>query len=122
MMQPITNLPAHVAGMRATGEVTREDIDTVLLPLLNRQVARFGEIYYILVLDTPVQKFTLGAWWDDIKAGLKNFGQWKRIAIVSDQKAVEYFTNIFSFFVPGKSRGFSPNELEEAYAWISAKD
>lgn len=122
MLQQIQNLPAHVAGVHATGEVTKEDMETVLIPLLDSLVERKDKINYILVLETPVQNFTLGAWWDDLKLGLKNFTHWNRIAIVSDQKAVEYFSDVFRFFVPGKSKGFSLDELQEAYDWISETD
>lgn len=122
MLQQIQTLPAHVAGVHATGEVTQYDMETVLIPLLDSLVERKDKINYILVLETPVQNFTLGAWWDDLKLGLKNFTHWNRIAIVSDQKAVEYFSDVFRFFVPGKSKGFSLDELQEAYNWISETD
>lgn len=122
MLQIINNLPAHVVGIRASGEVTNQEMETVLLPAINELVNRQGKINYLLVLDTGVQNFTLAAWWDDLKLGLKNFTNWNRIAVVSDQKGVEWFTDLFRFMVPGKSKGFSHDELEEAKTWISQQD
>ncbi|HEX8021906.1 STAS/SEC14 domain-containing protein [Mucilaginibacter sp.] len=119
MLQIINNLPPHVVGIRASGEVNSQDMETVLLPEINKLVNRQGKINYLLVLDTGVQNFTLAAWWDDLKLGLKNFTNWHRIAIVTDQKGVEWFTDIFRFMVPGNSRGFSHDQLEEAKNWIS---
>jgi hypothetical protein len=118
MLQYITGLPQHVVGIRATGEVTKEDMETVLLPKIEELVNRQGKINYILVLETGIQNFTLAAWWDDLKLGLKNFTNWHRIAVVSDQKGVEWFTDLFSYFVPGKSKGFSLEELAHAVEWI----
>jgi hypothetical protein len=43
-----------------------------------------------------------------------------KIAIVSNQKGVEWFSDLFRFFIPGKSKGFALNELDEAVKWISA--
>jgi hypothetical protein len=40
--------------------------------------------------------------WQDIVAGLKHFIQWKKMAIVTDQKAVEKFTDLFSYVSPEK--------------------
>jgi hypothetical protein len=51
-------------------------------------------------------------------AGLKHCTDGHRIAVVSDQKAVEWFTDAFQLAVPGKSKGFSLDELPLAEAWI----
>lgn len=122
MLKYINDLPSHVVGIHASGEVTKADMERVVIPRVDELVARQGEINYLLVLDTDVGNFTVGAWWDDIKLGLKNFSKWNRIAVVTDQKGVEWFTDVFRYFVPGKSKGFSMSELDEAVAWISVKD
>jgi hypothetical protein len=118
MLKEIENLPSHVVGIIASGEVTKQDMETVLLPKIQELANRQGKINYLLVLETGVQNFTLAAWWDDLKLGFKNFTNWHRIAVVSSQKGVEWFTDLFRFFVPGKSKGFSLDELENAKAWI----
>jgi hypothetical protein len=122
MLQFINDLEPHVVGIHAIGEVTKEDMETVLLPRIDDLVKRQGEINYLLVLETDVKNFTIGAWWDDLKLGLKNFTKWNKIAVVSDQKGVEWFTDAFRFFVPGKSKGFSLDELDEAIKWVTAKE
>jgi hypothetical protein len=122
MLQFINNLEPHVVGIHAVGEVTKHDIEKILLPRIDELVERQGEINYLLVLETDVQNWTAGAWWDDIKMGLKNFTKWNKIAVVSDQKGVQWFTDAFRFFVPGYSKGFSLNELDEAVAWVTARE
>jgi hypothetical protein len=118
MLQEIEDLPPHVVGIRASGEVTKDDMETVLLPKIQQLVNRQGKINYLLVLETGVQNFTAASWWDDLKLGLKNFTNWHRIAVVSNQKGVEWFTDLFSLFVPGKSKGFRLDELDQAIEWI----
>jgi hypothetical protein len=122
MLQFINDLEPHVVGIHAIGEVTKEDIETVLIPRIDDLVKRQGEINYLMVLETDVKNFTAGAWWGDLKLGLKNFTKWNKIAVVSDQKGVEWFSDAFRFFIPGKSKGFSLNELDEAVKWITEKD
>ena len=92
------------------------------MPRMDDLVKRQGEINYLLVLETDVQNFSIGSWCEDMKLWLKNFSKWNKIAIVTDQKSVEWFSDIFRFFIPGNSRGFTLNELEEAIRWISAND
>jgi len=118
MLTEITGLPEHIFGVRATGEVDSDDLKNVLLPGLKRTADRFGEIRYLLVLETDVKNFTAGAWVQDAKAGLQNFTKWKKIAVVSHEKGVEWFTDIFTVATPGSSKGFKPEELEEAKAWL----
>lgn len=122
MLQFIRDLEPHVVGIHAVGEVTKEDVETVLMPHIDDLVKRQGEINYLLVLETDVKNFTAGAWWGDLKLGLKNFTKWNKIAIVSNQKGVEWFSDVFRFFIPGKSRGFSLDELDAAVKWISKKE
>ena len=120
MLQFINDLPENIVGIHAVGEVTKEEIDTVLIPRLDDLVKRQGEINYMLVLETNAQDFTAGAWLEDVKVGLKHFTKWKKVAVVTEQKSVEWFTsNVFKFMIHGKAQGFSLNELEEAVKWIS---
>ena len=118
MLTEITGLPDNVFGVRATGEVDSEDIKNVLLPGLKRTAEKFDEIRYLLVLETDVKQFTAGAWVQDAKAGLQNFTKWKKIAVVTAEKGVEWFTDVFTVATPGTSKGFKPEELEEAKAWL----
>lgn len=121
MLQFINDLPAHVVGIRATGEVTKDDINTVLLPRLDELAERAGEINYILVLQTDVQNFTAAAWYEDLKAGIKHFTKWNKIAIVTGQKLVEKFTDLFSISIPGEAKGYKISELDDAVKWVSEK-
>jgi len=122
MLTKINDLPAHVLGIRASGQVTKIDMDEVLLPALDELAERTGQLSYLLVLDTDVQNFTAGAWWEDMLAGLKHFANWKRIAVVTDQEIVEVFTNLFKLGVPGNSKGFNPSKLTEAKEWVAQEE
>ncbi|TWR26862.1 STAS/SEC14 domain-containing protein [Mucilaginibacter achroorhodeus] len=122
MLQFINDLEPHVVGIHAIDEVSKEDVENVLMPRINELVEKQGEINYLLVLETDVQNWTAGAWWNDVKMGLKNFTKWNKIAVVTDQKGVQWLSDLFKFFVPGKSKGFALNELDDAVKWVSAKD
>ncbi|WP_443947150.1 STAS/SEC14 domain-containing protein [Pedobacter sp. AW1-32] len=119
MLTKIKDLPDYIFGVTATGTVDADDLKQVLLPGLQEVSDRFGKIRYLLVLETEVKNFTTGAWIQDAKAGLQNFTNWERIAVVSAEKGVEWFTDVFKFFTPGTSKGFSPDELKEAKQWLT---
>ena len=121
MLELISNLPAHVVGVRATGDVHKEDLENVLLPALDQQVEKFDAIYYLLLLETDVKNWDLGAWLSDAKAGIKHLTKWTKIAVVTDQEGVQKFTDLFSKVTPGEARGYSLSELETAQAWLAEK-
>ncbi|MBC7888416.1 MAG: STAS/SEC14 domain-containing protein [Ferruginibacter sp.] len=120
MLSIMSDLPPHVLGIRATGAVTKQDFDDVLKPALDALFKRTGKINYLLLLETTVSNFTLGAWVDDLVIGLKHFTHWNRIAIVTNEKLVKNFSDVFGFVVPGESRGFTLSQLATAKEWVSA--
>ncbi len=119
MLQFMNNLPTHVVGIHAVGDVTKEDYNKVLIPRLDELAREQGKIDYLLFLETDVSNFSAAAWWGDFKIGLKHFTKWNKIAVVTDQKGVEWFTDVFKYFIPGKSKGFPLAQLNEAINWIS---
>ncbi len=121
MLSIIRETPPHVFGVRATGQVTADDLKSVLLPGLEVLTQKYDEIYYLLVLETPVENFTAGAWFQDMIAGLKHFTKWKKAAVVTDEKAVEKFTDAFSYIAPGEFKGFPIAQLNEAISWLKIK-
>ena len=119
MFSIITDLPNTVVGVKATGTVDKDDFEKVLIPALQELSDRTGKINYLLLLETDISNFTFGAWIDDAKMGLKHLTKWHRVAIVTDQKGVEKFSNIFSFVVPGEYKGYPLSELTIAKKWVS---
>lgn len=121
MISQLKNIPNTMVGFRASHEVTKEDFDLVVLPAVAELVQRTDELNYMLVLDTPLKNFTIGAWIKDAMLGLNNLSKWNRVAIVSDSESLNTFTNIFSKVVPGEFRGYTPDELNEAVNWVSGQ-
>ena len=122
MLTKMNDVPGYVAGFIATGEIDKDDYDNVLIPELDRVDKTHGHIHYLLVLRTPVKNFSLGAWLQDAWIGLKHYRGWKKIAVVTDENAVESFTNKFGVIIPGKVKGFKLSQLEAAKAWVATEE
>lgn len=108
-----------MVAFRATGEVTKEDFDQIVLPAVAELVQRTDKLNYLLVLDTPLKNFTLSAWIKDALLGLNNLTKWNRCAIVSDSDGINSFTNLFGMAMPGEFKGYKPEQLDEAINWVS---
>ena len=109
-----------MVGFSASGEVTKEDFKLVF-DKVSQLVDRQGDLNYLMFLDTPPSKFSIGAWMKDAWLGLENISEWNRCAIVSDHDHVAKFTTIFGKIMPGEFRGFHSDELQHAIEWTSQK-
>ena len=72
MITIIPEAPENVAAFSATGDVTKEDFQNLVLPHVQRKVDEYNELNYLLYLDTDLDKFTMGAWLQDAILGLNN--------------------------------------------------
>lgn len=117
MITIIPEAPENVAAFSATGEVTRENFENLVIPHVKKKVEKFGELNYLLYLDTDLGNFTPGAWLQDMLLGLKNLTKWNRAAIVTDKEGVQNFTDIFSVLMPGEFKSFPKENLYNALYW-----
>lgn len=115
----MNDVPGNVAAFRATGKVTKADYDNIVIPVVDRLLQEQEKINFMMVLDTSLSHFTVGAMLDDLSVGLKHFTKWHKMAIVSDSAAINKFTDLFSYISPGEAKGFTHAELEEAKTWVS---
>ena len=117
MITIISEAPENVAAFNATGEVTKEDFENLVIPRVKQKVDQFNELNYLLYLDTDLDNFTMGAWLQDALLGLKNLTKWNRTAIVTNKEGVQNFTDIFSVLMPGEFKSFPKGNLYNALYW-----
>jgi hypothetical protein len=121
MIQHLENLPKNIVGFKAVGEITEKDFSDTILPKVQALINETDKLNYLLVLETSLSNFTIGAWMQDAMMGIKNLTKWNRVAIVSDVEAIRNFTNFFSYLIPGEFKGFEHKELQQAIDWVSEK-
>ncbi|MBD3907008.1 STAS/SEC14 domain-containing protein [Chryseobacterium sp. Ch-15] len=117
MITILNDAPENVAAFNATGEITREDFENLVIPHVKSKVEQFDELNYLLYLNTDLDNFTMGAWLQDALLGIKNITKWNRVAIVTDKDGVQNFTDIFSVLMPGEFKSFPKENLYNALYW-----
>ena len=121
MITRIENLPSNMVGFIAKDAITEKDFTDLVMPAVKELVDRTGKLNYLLVLETPLSNFTVGAWLKDAAMGIKHLLKWNRAAIVSDTESIRTFTDLFSILIPGEFKGFEKSELQTAIDWTSGK-
>jgi len=118
MIQTIPNLPDNVVAVSASGEITADDYEKVIIPAVELAHEKHGKIRMLYQIVSDMCDYTAGAMWDDTKVGLKHFTHFEKVAVVTDNKLITGGVKTFAFLMPGEVRVFSHAELEEAKTWI----
>src|SRR5215472_4591312 len=117
MLELIEGLPKNVVGIVATGRVTMQDCQDVLVPAITSSRKRHDKIrmYYELNSRFP------GSAWDDLDIGLEHASCCERVAIVTDIGWVRLTVKALRFLIPSKIRVFPTIQAEEGRDWITAR-
>ncbi len=118
MLRLIQGLPDGVLGVDAVGKVEADDYRDVLVPAIERVLARHSKARLLYVLGREFDGFSGAAAWQDAKVGMKHFTDFERVAVVTDVDWIGGMVKAFGFMLPGDVETFGVDELEDATAWI----
>ncbi|WPQ61629.1 STAS/SEC14 domain-containing protein [Chitinophaga sancti] len=119
MIEILPAMPNNMVGFKATGEVTQDNFLNIVDPVVRELVSRTGELNYLMIIETPLKNWTMGAWLQDALLGIMEISKWNRVAIVSGSDLLNKFTDVFGMFVPGTFKGFGAEQFSEAVHWVS---
>jgi SpoIIAA-like len=123
MVERIPDMPQGTIGFRASGELTRDDYETTLLPPLREAVESEEPIRLLFELGPDFEKFSPGALLADTKTGvtlgLGHLSAWRRTALVTDVEWIRRAVELLGWMTPGELRLFSTEEADEARAWVA---
>jgi len=120
MIDLLPNMPEHVVGFVASGQVTADDYEKVLVPAIESTLEKHGHAGILYHLGPAFTGFSSGAMWDDMKLGMAHLKAWDRIAVVTDVDWVAGAMRVFRFVMPCPVRVFSNSEFAEATRWVAA--
>ena len=108
-------------GFKISGEVTKEDYDS-LLPRLDEAIEAHGKINLLVVVeDFDFKGFDAAK--ADFKFGTHQYRQVEKAAFVSDKKWMERMVKIMDPFTRRVAeKTFDPDQLEEAWTWVLAQE
>jgi hypothetical protein len=121
VLRPMTDVPVGTIGFEAVGEVDDDDWEEAVEPVLRREIADGRKVRLLYVLG-PAARDVEG---DAIKAGsefrARHASSFDRVAVVSDEDWIRPALRALSFLMPGKSKGFRVNEIDDAKTWLTAE-
>lgn len=119
MLERIPDLPDHVLGIKASGEVTSDDYHQVLIPAVKAALEGQDKLRLFYVLGADVTGISVGAVWEDVKTGLGHYSRWEKTAVVTDKEWLRHSIDMFGYLIPGEFKAFSTAEEATARSWVT---
>jgi hypothetical protein len=114
----IEGLSENVVAAEAVGRVTADDYESVLMPAVDQATAGGAKARMMLVFGPEFEGYDADAALDDLKMGVHTWGEFERIAFVSDNSGYRALVKGFGFLMPGEVILFAMQELDDAKAWV----
>ena len=102
------------------GSLSREDFDQIVTKA-DEMIEAHGKIKLIEVVK-HIGKIAPSAIWADLKWEPRHLKYFSHVAVVADQKWIEWMIAPFKLFISAEIKVFHLDELEEARAWIDSAD
>jgi hypothetical protein len=119
MLELIPKFPPHVLAISASGQVTANDYENVLIPTVESMLKQHPTIRIFYHLGPKFTEFSMGAMWDDAKLGIDHFKAWEKIAIITDKTWIKSVSDIFNIAIPCPIKVFANKDYAEAEVWIT---
>lgn len=119
MIDKLMDMPAGIDGFRASGVITREEYDAVVLPFIETAVRDGRRLRCLCEVGSDFRGLTPGAVWEDLKLGLRALRMIDGCAVVSDIGWIGQASRLASFVMPCPVRVYRQQDREQAIAWLT---
>jgi len=118
MITLLNDLPDHVIGLVADGQITREDYSQTVTPAVKAALAKHAKVSIYYELGTGFTGVDVGAGFEDFFLGVTHLMSWKRIAVVTDVEWMRKGSLFFGNLMPAEVQCYTMAERDQARAWV----
>ncbi len=120
MIELLKDFPGNVVALSASGQVTRDDYQKVVVPAVEKALGQHEKVRLYYQIGPDFSGIDPGAMWADTKVGMGHFLRWERIAVITDVEWIKLSVMAFGFLMPAQVNVYSTAEADAARKWISA--
>ena len=119
MLEKIQDIPERVMGLRAKGQITKEDYQKTVVPYFEEARLKGDRMRFLYHFGPEFEGFGAIAAWEDIRVDLKYIRRFERCAVVSDSGWIQNMTRGFSVTLPCPVRVFENAGYDDAVKWLN---
>ena len=112
-------MPQTSWALHASGDITREDYTSVLIPAAEKAMAKNEKVRVLMEIADDAEP-TVGAMFEDAVFGTSHLTSWDRIAIVTDVEFITKAVRFMSALMPFQTKLFTIGERDAAKAWVES--
>jgi len=118
MIEILTDFPDDVLAVAGKGDITADDYRRVLVPAALEKMKKHRHLRIFCRLGVDFKSFAPGAMWEDTKLLVGHWGEWGRVAVVTDRSWIAEAARMFAPFFHHPVRVFPNGDNAEAKRWI----
>jgi stage II sporulation SpoAA-like protein len=119
VIERISDIPAGIFGVRATGTLTTEDYETVVEPVVDDVTRHRTRLRCLVEVGPDFTGVTPAAAWEDVRLGLRAMRAFDGCAVLTDHDRVAAASRVAAFLMPCPVRVFAPGERAAAVEWLT---
>jgi hypothetical protein len=117
MIEMLPESEGNLLAIRATGRLTNEDYNNVMIPYLENILKQYGKARFVMYMDENFKGWTPNAAWDDMHFGMNHRNDFERVCVVGAPTYVEWGTNLGKLIINGEVKCYPANDYDDAIAW-----
>jgi len=117
MIEFLKETDGDLIATRVSEKLDADDMDK-LLPVLKSAIEKFGQISWYYEME-GLQGWTPKGFWKDISFVAPNTNNFKKIAMVGEEKWEKRMTDLMKPFTAAEVRFYESSQKEEAKKWIA---
>ncbi|MDP6389029.1 MAG: STAS/SEC14 domain-containing protein [Alphaproteobacteria bacterium] len=118
MLDVLPESESNVLILHATGKLTDDDYQRVLIPRLEAIIEAYGKARILIEMKEDFEGWELGAAWEDAKLGVRHRTDFEKIAVVGAPQWVDWGAKIGAHFMSGELRTYDEDDFDDALDWI----
>jgi hypothetical protein len=120
MLQKLEGLPANVVGVKAVGEVTKQDYLKVLDPIVDAARCGGRQLRFLYQFGPEFEHFSGGAALEDARLGISAMRVFEAIAVVTDVARLRQSIGFIRFLMPCPVQVFDNDGFDAAVEWLAS--
>jgi hypothetical protein len=118
MLSILPDTAGDLIVVQASDELTADDYQQVLVPLIEEKLPQYGPLRVVLYFDQSFTGMAAGAIWEDAKLGISHAEDFIRIAVVGGPVWVSWATALGNHLVRGEAKHFEERQFLQALHWV----
>jgi hypothetical protein len=118
MLEYLPETKDDLLAVKASGKLTNEDYERVLIPYLDQLTNKYDQIKLLFYMDPSFKGWELDALWEDTKVGFKYNKEFEKLAVVGAPEIMEWGMKLAKQLIDTEIKTFGQEELSDAKSWV----